>query len=144
MKHEAGEARSKRRHLEGRGHIGTTLRKTNQNLGDSETQRLGDSVAQQLGDSATRDIGDSVTWDIGHISAYEPHENTRQDTVSGLAAGLLSHLVPARRPSHQEPRYQPVGDYTTKDLMEVDPLGARGGVLTQYITNTLQGNGQRT
>jgi hypothetical protein len=23
-------------------------------------------------------------------------------------------------------------------------LGARGGVLTQYITNTLQGNGQRT
>jgi hypothetical protein len=24
------------------------------------------------------------------------------------------------------------------------PLGARGGVQTQYITNTLQGNGQRT
>jgi hypothetical protein len=26
----------------------------------------------------------------------------------------------------------------------LDTLGARGGVLTQYITNTLQGNGQRT
>jgi hypothetical protein len=25
-----------------------------------------------------------------------------------------------------------------------ETLGARGGVLTQYITNTLQGNGQRT
>jgi hypothetical protein len=27
---------------------------------------------------------------------------------------------------------------------EMQPLGARDGVQTQYITNTLQGNGQRT
>jgi hypothetical protein len=30
------------------------------------------------------------------------------------------------------------------DLEDQQSLGARGGVLTQYITNTLQGNGQRT
>jgi hypothetical protein len=29
-------------------------------------------------------------------------------------------------------------------MLEALTLGARGGVLTQYITNTLQGNGQRT
>jgi hypothetical protein len=29
-------------------------------------------------------------------------------------------------------------------LIRLVPLGARGGVLTQCITNTLQGNGQRT
>jgi hypothetical protein len=29
-------------------------------------------------------------------------------------------------------------------LLLLMSLGARGGVLTQYITNTLQGNGQRT
>jgi hypothetical protein len=34
----------------------------------------------------------------------------------------------------------------TSSMSSEEPvsLGARGGVLTQYITNTLQGNGQRT
>jgi hypothetical protein len=32
------------------------------------------------------------------------------------------------------------GNWTEREMT----LGARGGVLTQYITNTLQGNGQRT
>jgi hypothetical protein len=35
-------------------------------------------------------------------------------------------------------------DERLEDQPEILTLGARGGVLTQYITNTLQGNGQRT
>jgi hypothetical protein len=77
LKHKAGEGRRERRHLEGREHIGTTLRKTNQNLGNSETQRLGDSAARQLGSLATRDIGNSVTRRLGASATYRPTSHTK-------------------------------------------------------------------
>ena len=47
-------------------------------------------------------------------------------SVSGLAAGPSSRSVPARRLSHREPRYQPVGNYATEDPMEVDHPQASG------------------
>ena len=65
MKHKAGEVRSERRHQEGRGHIGTTLQKMNQNLGDLETRRLGNSETRQLGNLATQHIDGSAHWWCG-------------------------------------------------------------------------------
>jgi hypothetical protein len=41
LNHKAGEARSERRYLEGRGDIRTTLQKTNQNLKNSGVWELG-------------------------------------------------------------------------------------------------------
>jgi hypothetical protein len=38
----------------------------------------------------------------------------------------------------------PPGLFVIEEGWPILTLGARGGVLTQYITNTLQGNGQRT
>jgi hypothetical protein len=49
---------------------------------------------------------------------------------------IASNPITEKRSKHIDIRYHYV--------REVITLGARGGVLTQYITNTLQGNGQRT
>jgi hypothetical protein len=46
LKHKAGEARRERKDLEGREHIGTTLQKMNQKLGNSETWQLNNSTTQ--------------------------------------------------------------------------------------------------
>jgi hypothetical protein len=46
--------------------------------------------------------------------------------------------------SPKEGGWKPPGNVARTASAEARTLGARGGVLTQYITNTLQGNGQRT
>jgi hypothetical protein len=113
MKHEAGEARSKRRHQERRGHIGTTLWKMNQNLGDSETRRLGDSASDGLGSLISRRLGSSTAWrlsDSGHrrlgdsvaqqhiglraTRKYEAGQRTRAHSLVSLSPRIASPFMP--------------------------------------------------
>jgi F-type H+-transporting ATPase subunit d len=96
-----------------------------------------------------------VTYDVNaHVKAIE--------TFEAKAVGVF---VPSTLPpSHNTLQISRAKEMETKideelkelqatlaNIEEAHPfedltvtLGARGGVLTQYITNTLQGNGQRT
>jgi hypothetical protein len=65
-----------------------------------------------------------------------PLGDSERDRINISLRGIAK-LQAAR---HQKPIRPPV----TTAMLHLLTLGARGGVLTQYITNTLQGNGQRT
>ena len=84
------------------------------------------------------------------LEMLERRSTKHEDRFSELEKGTIDHTnglagLEQRLNDHSDrlATVQAQSDVTDKTLYQYT-LGARGGVLTQYITNTLQGNGQRT
>jgi uncharacterized coiled-coil protein SlyX len=97
-----------------------------------------------IGDAADR-VGKVVDELNSRIDCQDVQIQQLADMVNDLVGKVEGQVkvIKGLKESREEQR-KVINRMTAKVIALEQSLGARGGVLTQYITNTLQGNGQRT